>query len=169
MFFTYLTLGFNDTDSRHGFSACPDFAVHRPSTFDPAFDLVFAYVSMCLLSLTTIGPACPTTWRPPIRGVIGFCSRCALYAFWNLSLPLPAVSFRSGCRTVVILCLRVCLVCAFLLAITTDSARLPSFRRPNRDDIVSFGFVQRVPPLLPPPIPSASVHSGCRIVIVMLF
>ena len=97
-------------------------------------------------SLTTIGPACPTTWRPPIRGVIGFCSRCALYAFWNLSLPLPAVSFRSGCRTVVILCLRVCLVCAFLLAITTDSVRLPSFRRPNRDDIVSFGFVQRYPP-----------------------
>ena len=30
------------------------------------------------------------------------CSRCALYAFWYLSPPLPAASFRSGCRTVVI-------------------------------------------------------------------
>ena len=49
LFSIYLTSGFNDTDSRHGFSACPDFAVHRPSTSDPAFDLVFAYVSMCLL------------------------------------------------------------------------------------------------------------------------
>ena len=169
-FYVLRHTGFNDTDLRPGFSACPDFAVHRcrllltpPSTW-------FSRVLACAyFSLTTIGPACPTTWRPPIRGVIVFCSRCALYAFWYLSLPLPAVSFRSGCRTVVIWCLRVCLVCAFLLAITTDSARLPSFRRPNRDDIVSFGFVQRVPPLLPPPIPSASVHSGCRIVIVMLF
>ena len=120
----YLTLGFNDTDSRHGLSACPNFAVHRPSTFDLAFDLVFAYVSMCLLSLTTVGPACPTTWRSPIRGAIGFCSRCALYAFWYLSPPLPAASFRLGCRTVVILCLRVCLVCVFLLSITADCARL---------------------------------------------
>ena len=49
LFSIYLTLGFNDTDSRHGFSACLDFAVHRPSTFDPAFDLLFAYVSMFLL------------------------------------------------------------------------------------------------------------------------
>ena len=40
---------FNDTDPRPGFSACPDFAVHRPSTLDPAFDLILAYVSMCLL------------------------------------------------------------------------------------------------------------------------
>ena len=38
LFSIYLALGFNDTNSRHGFSACPDFAVHRPSTFDPAFD-----------------------------------------------------------------------------------------------------------------------------------
>ena len=49
LFSVYLVLGFNDTDSRHGFSACPDFAVHRPFTFDPAFDLVLAYVCMCLL------------------------------------------------------------------------------------------------------------------------
>ena len=116
-------------------------------------------------SLTTISPACPTTWRPPNLGEIVFCFRCALYAIWDLSPPLPA-SFRSGCRTVVILCLRVCLVCVFLLSITTDSARLLSFRRPNRGDIVSFGFVQRVLPLLPPPIPSSSIHSGCRIVVI---
>ena len=82
---------------------------------------------MCLLSLTTIGPACPTTWRPPICGAIAFCSRCALYAFWDLSPPLPAASFRSGCRTVVILCLRVCLVCVFLLSVYHHRFRSPSF------------------------------------------
>ena len=49
LFSIYLTLGFNDTDPRPDVSACPDYAVHRPSTFDPAFDLVFVYVSMCLL------------------------------------------------------------------------------------------------------------------------
>ena len=48
-FSTYLSLGFNDTKPSPGFSACPDFAVHRPSTLDPAFDLVFEYVGMCLL------------------------------------------------------------------------------------------------------------------------
>ena len=69
-----------------------------------------------------------------------------LVCFWHLSPPLPPASFRSGCRIVVILYLRVCLVCVFLLSITTHSARLLSFRRPNRGDIVSFGFVQRVPP-----------------------
>ena len=118
-------------------------------------------------SLTTSGPACPTTWRSPNRGEVVCCFRCALYAIWDLSPPLPATSFRSRCRTVVILCLRVCLVCVCLLSITTDSARLLSFRRPNRGDIVSFGFIQRVPSLLPPPIRSASIHSGCRIVIVL--
>ena len=46
----------------------------------------------------------------------------------------------------VIAFLRVCLVCVFLLSVITDSARLFSFRRPNRGDLVSFGFVQRVPP-----------------------
>ena len=107
-------------------------------------------------SLTTIGPACPTTWRPPNRGEIVLCFRCALHAIWDLSAPLPAASFCSGCRTVVILCLRVCLVCVFLLSVTTDSSRLLSFRRPNRGDIVSFGFVQRVHPFYhrrfrPPP------------------
>ena len=49
LFSIYLTLGFNDADSRHGFSACPGFAVHRPSIFDLVFDLAFAYLSMCLL------------------------------------------------------------------------------------------------------------------------
>ena len=43
-------------------------------------------------SLTTIGPACPTTWRPPNRGAMVFCSRCALHAFWDLSPLLPAAS-----------------------------------------------------------------------------
>ena len=60
-------------------------------------------------------------------------------------------------------------VCVFLLTNTTDSARLLFFRRPNRGDIVSFGSVQRVPPLLLPPIPSASIHSGCRIVVILRF
>ena len=46
----------------------------------------------------------------------------------------------------VILCLRVYLVCVFVLSITTDSARLLSFRRANRGDIVSLGSIQRVPP-----------------------
>ena len=120
--------------------------VYKRQTFDPAFDLVFAYVSMCLLSLTTIGPACPTTWRPPNRGELVFCSGVLCMPFGIYRRRFRPLRFRSGCRTVVILCLRVCLVCAFLLAITTDSVRLPSFRRPNRDDIVSFGFVQRYPP-----------------------
>ena len=84
------------------------------------------------------------------------------------SITAASGHFRSGCRTVVVLCFRVCLVCVFLLSITTDSARLLSFRRPNRGDIVSFGFVKRVP-LLPPPIPSASMHSGCRIVVILRF
>ena len=118
-------------------------------------------------ALTTIGAACPTTWRPPNRGEIICCFRCALCAIWDLPSPLPAASFRSACRTVVILCLRVCLVCVFLLSITADFARLLSFRRPNRGDIVSFGFVPRVSPLLPPPILSASVRSGGRIVVIL--
>ena len=106
----------------------------------------FSCVLTCAyFSLTTIGPACPTTWRPPNRGEIVFCFSCALYAIWDLSPPLPTASFRSGCRTVVILCLRVCLVCVFLLSITIDSARFFSFRRPDRGDIVYFVFVQRVP------------------------
>ena len=36
-------------------------------------------------------------------------------AIWDLSPPLPPASFRSGCRTAVILCLRVYLVFVFLL------------------------------------------------------
>ena len=60
-------------------------------------------------------------------------------------------------------------MCFFPLSITADSARLLSFRRPNRGDIISFGSVQRVPPLLLPPIPSASIHSGCRIVVIYIF
>ena len=95
-FSIYLTLGFNDTDSCHGFSACPDFAVHRPSTFDPTFDLVSRILSCAYFSLTAIGPACLTTWRPPNRSGIVFCSRCALYAFWDLSPPLPAASVQAA-------------------------------------------------------------------------
>ena len=75
------------------------------------------------------------------------------------SITAASARFCSGCRTVVVLCFRVCLVCVFLRSITTGSARLLSFRRPNRGDIVSSGFVQRVP-LLPPPIPSDSKHPG---------
>ena len=57
---------------------------------------------------------------------------------------------------------------SFFRSITTGSARLLSFRRPNRGDIVSFGFVQCVP-LLPPPIPSDSMHPGRRIVVILFF
>ena len=57
----------------------------------------------------------------------------------------------------------------FLPSINADSARLLSFRRPNRGDLVSFGSVQRVPALLPPPIPSASIRSGCRLVVILRF
>ena len=78
------------------------------------------------------------------------------YAIWDLSPPLLAASSRSGCRTVITSFLRVRLVCVFLLSVITDSARLLSFRRPNRGDLVSIGFVQRVPPFYhrrfrPPP------------------
>ena len=38
--------------------------------------------------------------------------------FWDLSTPPLATSCRSGCRTVVILCLRACLVCAFFLSLS---------------------------------------------------
>ena len=133
---------FNDTDFRRGFSACPDFAVHRPSTFDPAFDLGFAHVIMC--------KPFPYYHRSRLRGshrivvkyfLFQVCFVCHLEPFTAASDPF--LSFRL---IVEILCIRVCLVCVFLLSITTDSARLLSLRRPNRGDIVSFGFVQRVPP-----------------------
>ena len=117
-------------------------------------------------SLTTIGPACPTTWRPPNRGETGWCFRCALDAIWDLSPLLPSTSFRSGCRTVVILCLRVYLVFVFSLS---PPIQLASFCSGDLTVAISylFGFVQRVPPLLPPSIPSASIHSGCRIVVIL--
>ena len=63
-------------------------------------------------------------------------------------------------------------MCVFLLSITADSARLfLSFRRPNRGDIVSFEFVQSVPP---PSTTTGSVclHSfrlpnrGCSVIVV---
>ena len=50
-----------------------------------------------------------------------------MYAGWDLSPPLPAASLPSGCRTVVILCLRVCLVCVFLLSVYHHRFRSPSF------------------------------------------
>ena len=109
-------------------------------------------------SLATIGPAFPTTCRPPNRGeIVFFFLVCVVFLLGSISA--VSARFCSGCRTVVVLCFRVCLVCVFLRSITTDSARLLSFRRPNRGDIVSSGFVQRVP-LLPPPIPSDSKHPG---------
>ena len=58
-------------------------------------------------------PLLPSVPPAPLRGghrivvKFFFCFRCALYAIWDLSPPLPAASFRSGCRTVVILCLRI--------------------------------------------------------------
>ena len=90
----------------------------------------------------------PTTWRPPNRGEIVCFIFFVLVCFVCLlgSITTASGRFRSGCRTVVALCFRVCLVCVFLLSITTVSARLLSFRRPNRGDIVFLGFVQRVPP-----------------------
>ena len=128
----------------------------------------FSRILACAyFSLTTIGATCPTTWMPPNRGEIYNFVLGVLCMPFDLSPPFPATSFRSGCRTVVILCLRVCLVCVFLLSITTDSARLLLFSRPNRGDIVSSGFAQRVPPLIPPPISSASIRSGCRIVVIL--
>ena len=71
----------------------------------------------------------------------------------------------------VIVFLRVCLVCVFLLCVITDSARLFSFRRPNRGDLVYFGFVQRVPPFYhrrfrPPPF---RLPNGGYIVILVAF
>ena len=109
-FSTYPTLGVNDTDPRPGFSACPDFAVHGPSNLDARPRLGFRERKhVRTFPIITIGPACPTTWRQPIRSEIVFygCS----YAVRDLSPPLLPVSFRSGCRTVIVLCLRVCLVC----------------------------------------------------------
>ena len=61
-------------------------------------------------SPTKIGPACPTTWRPPNRGAIGFCYSCALY-------------------------FELCL----LGSVTAASGRFLSFRLPNRGDIVPSG------------------------------
>ena len=128
----------------------------------------FSRVLACAyFSLTTVGPECPTTWRPLNRGDIGSCYRCVLDAFWDLSPPLPAASFRTGCPTVVILCFGCVWCVSSFCLITTDSPSLLSFRRPNRGDIVSFEFVQRVRTLLLPPIPSASIHSGCRAVVML--
>ena len=56
-------------------------------------------------------------------------------AFWDLSPPLPAASFRSGCRTVVILCLRVCLVCVFCLS---PPIPLAFFRLGDRTVAISY-------------------------------
>ena len=53
--------------------------------------------------------------------------------------------FVQAAETVVILCLRVCFVCVFLLSITTDSAHFLSFRRSNRGDIVSWGSFSMYP------------------------
>ena len=90
-------LGFNDTDPRPGFSACPDFAVIKCRLFlTPPSTWCSRMLAYVYFPLTTIGPACPTTWRPPNRGAIGFCSRCALYAFWDLSPPLPAASVQAA-------------------------------------------------------------------------
>ena len=115
--------------------------------------LVCAY-----FSLTTIGPACPTTWRQPNRGQTVLCFRCALYAIWDLSPPLPAASSRSGCRTVVILFVRVCLVCVFLLC--HHRFRSPPFVQATEPWRFSFFFVRTAcTPLLPSPIPSASIQA----------
>ena len=93
---------------------------------------------------------------------------CALYAFWDLSPPLLLAFVQAAepwwyCAFGFTWC-----VFSFGLS-PTGSARLLSFTRPNRGDRVSFGFVHRVPPLLPPPIPSASIHSGCRIAVILRF
>ena len=46
-----------------------------------------------------------------------------------------------------------------------DSTRLLSFRRPNCGDLVSFGLVQSVPPSTI--ADSVRLHSGCRIVVIV--
>ena len=91
-----------------------------------------------------------------------------MYAFWDLSPPLLLAFVQAAepwwyCAFGFTWC-----VFSFGLS-PTGSARLLSFTRPNRGDRVSFGFVHRVPPLLPPPIPSASIHSGCRIAVILRF
>ena len=126
-----------------------------PSTFDPAFDLVFAYVSMCLLSLATISPACPTTWRPPNCGEIVFllevCFVCRLGSITAASGRFPPFRLPNRGDTVPS---GVFGVSSFFLSITTDSAHLLSFRRPNRDDIRIF-WVRSA--CTPPPATADSV------------
>ena len=142
-----------------------------PSTFDPAFDLVFAYVSMCLLSLATISPACPTTWRPPNCGEIVFllevCFVCRLGSITAASGRFPPFRLPNRGDTVPSGVFGACLP-SFCLS---PPIPLTFFRSGDRTAtiFVSFGFVQRVPRFLPPPIPSASIHSGCRIVVILLF
>ena len=95
--FQHIYTGFNDTDPRPGFSACPGYAVHRcRPLLTPPSTWVSRMLARAYFSLTAIGRACPTTRRPPNCGEIVFCFRCALYAIWDLSPPLPAASVRSG-------------------------------------------------------------------------
>ena len=125
---------------------------------------------LCAYPYCTTTNVDPTTWRPPNRGEIVCFIFFVLVCFVCLlgSITTASGRFRSGCRTVVALCFRVCLVCVFLLSITTVSARLLSFRRPNRGDIVYFGSVQRVPPFcrrrfrLPPYIQAVESWLCCN-------
>ena len=71
-FSIYLTLGFDDTDSRHGFSAFPDFQSTGRLLLTPPSTWFSRMLACGYFSLTTIGPACPTTWRPPNRGELVF-------------------------------------------------------------------------------------------------
>ena len=71
---------FNVTDFRVGFTACPDFAVHRPSTLDPRLRLglcilacaylVFQGVLVCYLGYITAASGNLFSFRLPNRGDI---------------------------------------------------------------------------------------------------
>ena len=89
-FYHFRHLGFNGTDPRPGFSACPDFAVHRCRLlWTPPSSWFSGMLACAYFSLATIGPARSTTWRPPNH-------RELVYCFRYTRMPFRIYHCRSG-------------------------------------------------------------------------
>ena len=165
-FFTYLTLGSNDTDLRPGVSACPDFAVHRPSTLDPRLQLGFRLWWHVLLSLTPIGPACPTTWRKPNRREIVYLGVLVRYLGSITAASVRLFSLKLLNRGDIVL---PGVFGACPPSLCHHRLRSPPFTQaaePWRYRTLGV-YLPYAPLSTPPPILPASVRSGCRILVAL--